>query len=534
MKANPIQNWLALHFIQKLIGWVGVLLIISACTKPAGLKPPDVIRLTASTYQEDEQPDQSAALLPAAQTRLGSLADFPRYNLTLTILDNTYQGQAHITYTNTETTALNQLYFRLLPNGHNSFGDGSMTIANLTVDGQPASSTLSVSNSALEVSLERPLEPRQKTEVAMDFSGVVPVNFGSTAQTAGYGIYNVSNKIMTLSGWYPILAVHEPSGWRLDPVSWMGDSTYSTTAFFTVNISAPVESKIVTTGIEVIAVDHEISETRNLPPDQQPEQRSYISGPARDFIVIVGQELQESHQSVDGTTIHSYYFPKHQSAGKRALEIAVESLQIYNQQIGAYPYRELDVVETALKHASGVEFPGVILISSDLYDTPDQPAFVVTVAHEVAHQWWYNVVGNDVFLHPWQDEALTTYTSSLYYEFGLGKSAAQGLIQYWQDRYDQLSDQGIDDRIAETLAHYQNRGDPSLYSTIVYSKGALFFINLRQQIGDTAFFQAMRSYYQTYQYQIATPDNLLNAFEQSSGRSLRDLYQQWLYSASRP
>ncbi len=122
--------------------------------------------------------------------------------------------------------------------------------------------------------------------------------------------------------------------------------------------------------------------------------------------------------------------------GVAAVEVAAGALEVYNQQFGAYPYKELDVVEGPMRNALGVEYPGIVMIGASLYNAPEKPEFEVTVAHEVAHQWWYNVVGNNVFDEPWLDEALTTYSSSLFYEFDRGPGYVQGLQAYWQERYD--------------------------------------------------------------------------------------------------
>ncbi len=103
------------------------------------------------------------------------------------------------------------------------------------------------------------------------------------------------------------------------------------------------------------------------------------------------------------------------------------ALEIYNQQFGAYPYKELDVVEGPMRNALGVEYPGIVMIGASLYKAPEKPDFEITVAHEVAHQWWYNVVGNDVFDEPWLDEALATYSSDVYYGIQPGTGVCTGV-----------------------------------------------------------------------------------------------------------
>ena len=206
------------------------------------------------------------------------------------------------------------------------------------------------------------------------------------------------------------------------------------------------------------------------------------------------------------------------------------SLEVYNEKFGLYPFSELDVVDAPMNYALGVEFPGIVLVASSLFDAPQKPEFAVATAHEVAHQWWYNVVGNDVFDDPWLDEALTSYSSSFYYEFGPYKSVPEPLIESWQQRYDQLLKDGEDEVVTRNLDYFEALNQPRIYGGVVYRKGALFFEALRQQIGDQAFFAALQQYYQDYKYGVASTEDLLELFEQASGTQLDDFYQQWLYS----
>ena len=67
----------------------------------------------------------------------------------------------------------------------------------------------------------------------------------------------------------------------------------------------------------------------------------------------------------------------------------------------------------------------------------------------------------------------------------------------------------------------------SEYAPIVYDKGALFFVNLRDKLGDQIFFDALASYYSAEHYKIASPVDLLGAFESSCNCDLTDFYSQW-------
>jgi len=178
-----------------------------------------------------------------------------------------------------------------------------------------------------------------------------------------------------------------------------------------------------------------------------------------------------------------------------------------------------------LQNAAGVEYPGLIMIGADLY-TGDSVLDVlpVAVAHEVAHQWWYGVVGNDVLQSPWQDEGLTTFSSTLYFEENV-PPFYEGLLNYYRQRLeDYLAAEG-DEPIAQPVGAFRGRG--SAYGAIVYTKGALFFEELRHEIGDDAFFGALQAYYADNAYRLTDPPELLNAFEATCACDLEAFYEEW-------
>ena len=473
-----------------------------------------------STAGETVELDPQAALLTKEDLDVPALTGAGRYaiDLKLDFAEHRFDGRMQLETTNREDIPLDELYFRLLPNSRSSYGDGSLTVSRATVDGQPVEMELSNSNTVLRVELGRSLAPGEQALVEMDFSGQVPADFGGAGSEVGYGIYNFSENVLSLAGWYPILAVYDEDGWNLDPVSDMGDSVYSDAAFYAVQVDAPADVVIAASGVET---------GRQVTGDTA--QTLFQSGPVRDFYLIASPDFATVSRTVDGTEVKSHYLPGYETAGRQALEITADSLEIFNRRFGMYPYRELDVAQAPLRYALGVEFPGIFLVGSDLYNKPDGPDFQVATAHETAHQWWYNVVGNDVFDEPWLDEGLTTYSSSLYYEDALGEDYRMGLVDYWQKRYNKLRSDGEDDQVTQPLGYFETLGRPRVYGGVVYTKAALFFDALRQEIGDAAFFAALQAYYQAHRYGTATAPDLLGAFEAAAGRSLQDFYQIWLY-----
>ena len=465
--------------------------------------------------------DPQAALIDPSQLNLPALKGVPQYAITLAIGagEQTFQGHERLKYTNNEGVGLDALYFRLFPNGKGSYGDGSLAVTKLSVTGSPVEGELSVNDTVLKIPLPAKLEPGQAVELEFEFNGVVPRDFGGGDSPSGYGIYNYSDGVLALSGWYPILAVYDEQGWNLDAPSVIGDSVYSDISFYSVDISLPREMVLAATGVQ----------TGSQVLDGATHYH-YESGPTRDFFLIASPDFRVVSQPVGKTVVNAYSLPGQDEAGRAAVEVAAEALQVYNQQFGVYPYKELDVVEGPMRNALGVEYPGIVMIGASLYTAPEKPDFEVTVAHEVAHQWWYNVVGNDVFEEPWLDEALATYSSGLFYEFDRAPGYVQGLQSYWQTRYDKLLDDSGDDVVTGNLKYFEGLNKPSVYGGVVYIKGALFFKALRQEIGDKAFFQALRDYYQSRFFLIGHADDLLGAFENAAGRELDGFYQKWLYS----
>ncbi|MGD9093660.1 MAG: M1 family aminopeptidase, partial [Anaerolineales bacterium] len=112
----------------------------------------------------------------------------------------------------------------------------------------------------------------------------------------------------------------------------------------------------------------------------------------------------------------------------------------------------------------------------------------------------------------------------------VGEGAYQGFISYWEERYEQVVEEGSDASITATLSYFEDPSHGVSYGGVVYTKGALFFKALREQIGDQAFFEALQRYFHAHKYGIARGEDLLSAFEESSGESLSDFYQEWLSS----
>jgi aminopeptidase N len=232
--------------------------------------------------------------------------------------------------------------------------------------------------------------------------------------------------------------------------------------------------------------------------------------------------------TVNGTIVNSYYLPEDEAGGERVLRYASDSLRIYNELFGRYPFSELDVVETPTK-AGGIEYPGLIVVADRFYER-ERGFFELVAAHEVAHQWWYSLVGSDQVDEPWLDEALTNYSTVFYYESVYGKEEGESFIKnYFEEAYRKVVEEGRDMAVAQPVAAF-SRED---YGPIVYGKGPLFFHSLRGEVGDKVYLAIMQEYLRRHKYGIATPESFLEVAEEVSKRELDSLYEEWLLSPRR-
>jgi aminopeptidase N len=283
-----------------------------------------------------------------------------------------------------------------------------------------------------------------------------------------------------------------------------------------VTIDAPTGWTLVTSGVRVSAGSAGAGVRRER----------FVSGPQREFYLGATQGLEQASSVVDGTRVVSHYQAANPDAGRRALEVGEAALRAFNARYGRYPLAELEIVQGAMTTFLGMEYPGVVLIEQQLYARNGR-GLETTVAHEVAHQWWYSLVGNDAQGEPWLDEGLASYSQVVYYEAQRRPELVLAELNAFRDIYGGLRAQRRDAPLATPPT-----GLRGIYVPIVYAKGALFFQALRAQIGETAFDRFLKTYFEAGRYRsIAGPD-LLRAAEGACKCELDPLFNDWVLTAA--
>ena len=220
---------------------------------------------------------QAAALRPAFRADLEALADAPRYTIEASIDPElgSVAGAMRLDYTNTTGETLTDLAFRLFPNAESIYGGGSLSVTSVARAGTPLESESSGDGTVLWVPLERPLAPGASLWLDLTFSAQVPAR---TSQ--GYGIFNRALGVLTLAGWYPLLAVYGEDGWDTPPVPATGDAMFAETSFYEVMLTTPAGYQVVSTGTAVGQEEGPAGVTWHL-----------VSGPVREFAIGISDRF---------------------------------------------------------------------------------------------------------------------------------------------------------------------------------------------------------------------------------------------------
>jgi hypothetical protein len=473
---------------------------------PAGALPPP----TLFDLSWDDPAPFEAGLIAEEAAALELLAAATVYHLDLALSPDLHSVAARqeLRYTNREELALDEIYLHLFPN----LLGGWVRITDLAANGAPAPFRLLSSGALLALPLDRPLAPGEQIVVQMGFEVGVPAEPGSN-----YGVLAVVDEVLALAHFYPQVAVFDHQGWNIDPPPPNADPTHADAAFYLVRIHAPLEQTIVTSGVEI---------TREESGDSQI--LTVAAGPARDFYIASSARYHVTSRQIGPVTLNSYGFPEFTQHNRQVLDVAAAALESLSRQIGPYAYTELDIVPT-FNLAFGVEYPGVAVLNARLYDpdatinnNPTELHFESTIAHEIGHQWFYNVVGNDQLDEPWLDESLTQYVTYLYYLDVRGQAAAETFRRSFFSRWDRVNRDAIP--IGLPAGEY----GALTYGSIVYGRGPLFFEALSETMGDETFLAFLRDYYQRFKWEIATGRALKELAERHCACDLSLLFAEWV------
>lgn len=316
------------------------------------------------------------------------------------------------------------------------------------------------------------------------------------------GYYNLSN-------FYPQIAVYEGEDFRTDPFTTVGDPVYSDPANFSLTVDLPENL--------VAALPFESTENAG---ENGRKILSVRGENVRDFAFVLKEGYRVFSSDADGVQVR--YFTTKED-GQSHCDLAADALATFAKHFGKYPYSAYTVTETPFD-PDGMEFSGLVYIAVDSSDVEK------TIVHETAHQWFYNLVGNDNINSPFLDEGLTTFVTEYYYLLnGDEQKFNEGMeeIKRAYARYERLQNMrgeksGLD--MTQSIYSYTEYR----YVMLVYDKAALLFDALYRLGGKEKFNASIRTYVANNRFCRADKRNLIAAFSSGMSNDVGGFIDGWL------
>ncbi len=272
----------------------------------------------------------------------------------------------------------------------------------------------------------------------------------------------------------PLLAWERGRGWAVEP---------ATSAFAEASTSEAMELTSLSVrrarGLGVIATGTPVSDDGTT--------ARFRARSVRDVAVAVGA-FRTARTTAAGVPVLVGVAPGLADDPAATARELARAIRVHAARFGPFPYERL-AVAVLPDIGGGIEYPAAILLGrNQIRDA--------TATHEVAHEWFYGLVGNDQARDPWLDESLATYAEAL--DRGTGPAYERVVIPV-----------GGRARVGQPMTFWETR--PSIYFRSVYLQGAVGLLRARRAAGAAAFDAAVRCYTRRAAHRVATPADLRQA-----------------------
>ncbi|MGW1610014.1 M1 family metallopeptidase [Streptomyces sp. NPDC002285] len=394
-----------------------------------------------------------------------------------------WTGRQRVSLRNSSDRPLREVYVRLWGNGVDECGaPGAPSPVEVSRVSGGTAGRLSVNCTALRIALPRPLARGERAVVAFDVSISVPERNSRFGREGAFRF---------LGNALPVLAVHDAKGWHLDPYVPTGESFHTLAGDFRVAIDHPTALKVPATG-----------RTWTRPGKHGRSLTLSVAHRVRDFAWAAGPFRTATETTPGGVRVRSYWAPGTSAEGVRLTrEDGAASVDRFGEEFGRYPYGELDLVMTS-GFGGGMEYPGLVLLG-----TTEEGSAVV---HEVAHQWWYGIVGNDEYGAPWLDESFAQYANARFYG--------------WETRdcWSQVDWPSDETALTNSMAYWA--GHPGEYH-LLYTAGPCALADLERTLGANTMARLLKQYARDHWYGVSTTAEFKKAAQSVTGEDLNPFWK---------
>jgi hypothetical protein len=347
---------------------------------------------------------------------------------------------------------------------------GALRLGTVTVDGRAVHPTLD--DQTIVVPLGGVLPDRATATVVVPFSATLRSTVGGSSW-----LFTRANGIVELHRWVPWVSRAR----RFDRPNHGDPFVTPVSPLVTIRIRSDVRLHYATTGGQIATAD-------------DGRTRVFRARNVRDFVVTAAKDFRARERLVGGVRVRVVSRPGFPAA--RTLDAAVRAFRRLEARLGPYPYGVLKVAQTA--GGFGMEGPGIAWIPGN---TPaSNLAYLVT--HEIAHQWFYGLVGNDQAREPFADEAAADF-------------AARNVLGL------RRASRCAPDALDRTIYRYSG----ACYYEVVYIQGGNLLDRARQRMGGVAFWPALRRYVADHRFGLVPTRTLLDALDAATPLDLRSWWR---------
>jgi len=354
--------------------------------------------------------------------------------------------------------------------------------------------------SVLSVPLATPLMRGKSVQIQL----VYEIALANVAHRLGYG-----DNTVNLGNFYPVLCHLDEGGFVTTPYYSVGDPFVTPVANYDVTLTLPTGFVVASSGDLVSA-------------QAQQDQTTYVykARAIRDFAMVLSTKLSHVSADANGVTVNYYYFADDNP--QNTLATAVGMVKFLSKNVASYPYNQLSVVEADFCFG-GMEYGNLVMVASGSSD------YLTATAHEVAHQWFYGVVGNNQVQHAWMDEGLCEFVTLLYMDKHQNQPLATAIKQLYKSYVtyvDVLTNYyGRVDVSFKSLDKYKNDTE---YVYVNYVRGCLLFYTVYDNVGEARFFNSLASYFDQCKLTLATPQQMIDCFCKASRKDVSGIFSAFI------
>ncbi|SFB12053.1 MULTISPECIES: M1 family aminopeptidase [unclassified Bacillus (in: firmicutes)] len=450
--------------------------------------------VTASAKQIKKNDKQKEKFEPSF-TMVGSKADY-KLNISMPV-ENQFSAKADITIQNKSGTSWNEIFFYFLPFMNSDSANGCYnahlkmyyTICPEEVQkGKFEIQEVKMGDEAVKYILEKDILKLELKDVFRN-EATTTVEVSYTFSLPDKGLqYSKEGDDFYLAQWYPMLPTFNENGWNIQPPLSGHITHFTTHSNFEVNYDIPPEYVL-------------LSSADSDPIEGSTNGKITMTNVKEMYVALMKKPFLKEKQ-INDTTIRVFADETSQALMDLTMETASDAFSFFEEKIGDYPYKQLDIV---IDGGVSMENPGVITVSRHEINHIrfKKEYFKHTIVNEIAHQWFYGVVNNEPYSENWLDEGIAEFSTYLY-----------NLTVAKKSQYESFSLAAKD--INDLSAYSKERTHPSNLTVPSYTDGGYdwyfkiqplqHLLDISQKVEgdeDTAL-KFLSDYYKTYSFQQVT------------------------------